>query len=347
MRRESVLPHIPGDADMRDRMAWYLWHPPVLIPLALFALAALLLLVGLLMGGAILTVAAHVNALTSRTGEMTTAVKTLGVWLAPGTLVALLGVVIWVWPRALQRWRSASEAQFDAQLVRDLEWLTEHGRERLNLEYSEGATWGIGDLEVLREPLSITQGLWRGDLEAAPHLPAGRVRYRVGSDSHVRHSLYRITIAYTLQHHMSQFICEFDVTTGLILSERSRDAHYKDIVALETLEVSLREAHLPSWWIVTKSVIGSGGILALAAAGFEWFVALPRSAQEYVLRTFALELSSGGAMSIPFFGDPECDRMIQGGHAAHSITTRETIAALRHLLQEKRKGTVRLLEPAA
>lgn len=353
MQLKPVLPHVPGDAAARYRLSWYLWRPPVLIPILLLAVACPLLLVGLVLGGFTAMLAALASGLTgggaarSAIGDLVRTLVLLAASLAPGGITALLAVTIWVWPRRMRRRHAASDAEFDAQLVRDLAWLKEHGQQRLNLEQSGAAAWGSGDLELLREPLSITEGFWRSDLEQSVHVAPGLVQHRRGRDRRIRHRVYRITVVYTLQHHMSQFICEFDVATGLILTEHTKDAHYKDIVALKTRERSLREVELPGWWIVTTRMIGPSGILAFVAACIEWMLTCILPVVEYVQHTFNLELTSGGAMDVPFYSDPERERSARDGLAVYSNVTSTTITALRNLLREKRQGVIRLLESAA
>ncbi len=312
----------------------FFWRPPVAGSLALIAVACMLFCVWF----ALALLLYFVD-------------RTLGIFW-PDRLTSLLevcltflfeipihltfwgGVLTLVLPR-LSGLLVPKKRAFDARLDEVLAWLTnERGPDRLDLR-------GGAATAFLGKPLALHRGLQAQDVADEPNIDASQLRCLRGGDGRFHFSHYRLTAVYLARHHVGHYVCNFDLTTATILSEQATDCHYKDVVALQTFERAWQTQRLPRWWSRCAPLFRHVRLLALAADLFEGLLRLLTRHDRFVDRSFAIILSSGDKLQVPFHVSA-----LRADDAQRGTITDATIRGLRATLSEKRASYVRLAESA-
>lgn len=310
----------------------FFWRPPVAGSVALIAVAVALFGVWVALAALLYFVDAALGLFWP---DRLTSLLEVGLTVAfeiPIHLTFWGGVLMLLLPRLGWLVLAPSKRAFDARLDEVLAWLTnERGPARLDLR---------GDDAILRAPLALHYGLQPQHVVDEPNIDPIQLRLLRGGDGKWRFSHYRLTAVYLARHHVGHYVCDFDLTTGTILSEHATDCHYKDVVALQTFERTWQTLRLPQWWSRCASLLRHVRVLALGAELFERLLKLLTRRETFVERSFAIILSSGDTMQVPFHvGHRTADMR-------RATITDDTIRGLRATLSEKRASYVRLAESA-
>jgi hypothetical protein len=343
------LPHIPRHHGETRRLRAYLWQPskaPGLalmlgsLPfLALWALAQLVVLIGI---GLAENFVANSNWATEW-ADIASRILSLLFWAltvllavvaTPWGLALLVGAIWLFGPMLYRRLGAASDEEFDARLTQDIAWLHERGYAKLQLQRQSDND--EGDLVVVGEPLILKAGLSESVGDFAD-LEEGRARWAFGRDQDARFRLYRVTVLYPAQHHIGHYVCEFNVETGLILSEITSESHLKDVTACITTESAERLLELPPWWDTLVELCSIFKVSAFMVVLTRLILKRLTAPQDFVARTFTLLLASGHALAVPYYRGtpPTLD--------ARNALSEDALLCMRNLLREKRMSYVRLL----
>ena len=254
---------------------------------------------------------------------------------APGAVLVLGGILSAFLPLWVKLGHAASAEEFDQWLKLDVEWLARRGLARLQLELPELSL--EADDRTARGRLILTAGLASFDHPERFVSGEAQPAWIVGPDR-TRFRLNRMTALYYAEHHVARYVCDFNFETGVLLSERTDEAHLKDVTALTAEQHCKEFVPVPPWWETVKEGLRIFRVSALLLYAVDEILrhVLPR--QYVVSRYFGVQLSSGSSLTVPFYSGAAGE-----GVGKQEELTEANVARMRGLLREKRMQVVRVL----
>jgi hypothetical protein len=126
-----------------------------------------------------------------------------------------------------------SDHQIDTWLAESIEPICEDGFRRLDIVHSDLVDKDAPPLVVVGFPNDLPDFLAP---DAAQVSDSQRPRFRLarGKDGKIRATHYDVLVVYMSTWHLCTYQCVLEMETGGVISDRTREFHYRDVVSVAT-----------------------------------------------------------------------------------------------------------------